>query len=135
MISIEQYFGIWIDKPDATPLCKSDAAAMLGKVNALLAAAAADGVPIKTNPKTGSGVSGETLGGFRPQNATQGSARSKHKTGHAIDIYDPANALDDWLDDATLAQFELYREHPDDTHTWCHLQDLQPGSGNRTFKP
>jgi hypothetical protein len=40
--------------------------------------------------------------------------------------------IDDWLDDAALAEFELYREHPDDTHTWCHLQDLQPGSGNRT---
>jgi hypothetical protein len=38
-----------------------------------------------------------------------------------------------WIDDPDATQ--LYREHPDDTHTWCHLQDLQPGSGNRTFKP
>jgi hypothetical protein len=135
MISIEEYFGKWITHPDATRLCKSDAVVMLSKVNALLAAAEADGVSVKTNPKTGSRVSGETLGGFRPQNAAQGSSKSKHKTGHAVDVYDPTNALDDWLDDATLAGFELYREHPDDTRSWCHLQDVAPGSKARTFKP
>jgi hypothetical protein len=135
MITLEQYFGKWMGYPDATPERKSAAAAMLERVNALLVAAEAAGITVPINPHTGSQVSGETLGGFRPQNCAIGSPKSAHKTGRAVDVFDPENKLDDWLDDARLEAFDLYREHPNATPRWCHLSDRAPGSGNRTFWP
>lgn len=135
MITIEQYFGPWAGHPDDTAERRNNAEQLLERVNALLEAAEDAGVHIKINPKTCSQVSGETLGGFRPQNAAQGSSKSSHKQGRGVDVYDPANALDDWLDDERLEEFGLYREHPSATKSWCHLTDRMPGSGRRTFQP
>jgi len=52
-----------------------------------------------------------------------------------VDVYDPFGDLDFWLNDAILERFELYREAPEKTSGWCHLQSVPPGSGKRTFYP
>lgn len=141
MITVEQWLGPHAASADATPDVMESAASMLERVNHLLVVAYTQGVNIHTNPKTGSWISGAGNGGFRPRNSQVGAAFSKHKTGHAVDIYDPKNELDAWLTDTILTEHGLYREHPDDTPTWCHLQDIPPGPKGspertvRTFKP
>ncbi len=59
----------------------------------------------------------------------------QHEQSNAVDLADPFNARDDWLDDAKLEAGELYREAPEDTNGWLHLQRVPPKSGHRTFKP
>lgn len=108
---------------------------MLDKVNALLERALQEGVRLETNPHTGTLVGGEKNGGFRPQDCAIGAAKSAHKQARAVDIYDPDNALDGWLNDDILTEFGLYREAPTATNRWCHLSDKMPGSGRRTFQP
>lgn len=63
------------------------------------------------------------------------SVGGKHETSQAVDIADPENKIDDWLTDAKLESFGLWREDPADTDTWCHVQNVPPPSGKRTFKP
>lgn len=135
MITLEEWLGPYLGHPDATPEVQEKATKLLEVVNDLLLTYAEEGFAVPTNPSTKSQVSGQGNGGFRPKASTIGAPLSKHKTGHAVDIYDPKGELDTWLDDFILEEFNLYREHPDDTKTWCHLQDVSPGSGIRTFKP
>lgn len=142
MIDIAEYFGPWRYTPDANPVVVANAEAFLPKVNALLARYEADtGNKVGCNPVTSNAmhsydeVSGDKFGGFRPQWCPQGAANSSHKTGRGVDVFDPDNAIDDWLTDAMLEEYGLYREDPSKTHTWCHLTDRAPGSGKRTFLP
>lgn len=135
MISIDQYFGIYANHDDAGPGMYAAAESMLERVNRLLHQAENEGVLLQTNPNTNSRISGTENGGFRPQDCPIGALRSTHKQARAVDIFDPDNTLDAWLTDEKLADFGLYREHPDDTPHWCHLTDKAPGSGKRTFKP
>lgn len=134
-ITIDQYFGVYCKHPDATDSKWTAADKLLDTVNALLAAAEECGVTVQVNPRTGSQISGAENGGFRPGDCSVGASKSKHKTGHAVDIYDPGDELDAWLNDGLLKQFGLWREHPDATPNWVHLQDLPPNSGKRTFVP
>lgn len=134
-IDIDDYFGPWIDSQDVTEEVMANAIELLDKVNPLLSLAATVGVKIKTNPKTGTLVSGTKYGGFRPQSCKEGAKNSAHKTGEAIDVYDPSGMLDHWIDDHLLETFGLYREHPDATNGWCHLSKRAPKSGKRTFYP
>lgn len=135
MITLDDYFGPWMQHADADARRKANAEALLAKVNALLEDAAAVGVELRKNPITGTLVSGQTFGGFRPQSCPQGAPTSSHKEGRGVDVADRSGALDDWITDVTLEHHGLYREHPDDTRGWCHLTDRAPGSGRRTFKP
>jgi len=135
MISLNDYFGPWDDSPDATAKVRDCAAELLDRVNDLLIEAEAHGVELKTNPATHTLVSGQTLGGFRPQSCKIGSVNSAHKLGRAVDVYDVDEALDNWITDAILLHHGLYREHPSATKKWCHLTDRAPGSGKRTFFP
>ena len=135
MISIIDFFGKFLGHPDATNERIMDAEAMLEKVNALLLEAEANGVEIQTNPHTHTCVSGETYGGFRPQDCPLGAPHSSHKLGRAVDIYDPTNDLDRWITDARLEAHDLYRESPGSTPMWAHLSDKMPASGKRTFTP
>ena len=79
--------------------------------------------------------------GWRPPSvnaATPGAApRSKHMTGHAIDISDPEGDLDEWcLEHPDVLQtIGLWMEHPSATKGWCHVQVLPPKSGKRCFYP
>ncbi len=134
-LSILDYFGNWFDHPDAINERILAAQELLDQVNALLIEAEAHGVDLKINPRTKTYVSGETYGGFRPKDCPQGAATSSHKVGRGVDIYDPDDALDRWITDAILQAHGLYREHPNDTKTWCHLTDRAPGSGARSFHP
>lgn len=134
-ITLEELFGRWLHHPDATDVRRANGVELLAKVNPLLQCAAEAGIALRTNPTTGSLVSGKDYGGFRPQSCSEGAPGSAHKQGKAVDIFDPEGELDDWLDDSKLEQFGLYREHPAATRGWCHLTDRAPGSGRRTFMP
>ena len=137
MITLAQYFGKFIDHPDATDTIKDNAHRLLAAVAGLEAVALADGVEFTDNPATGSGVSGQTYGGFRPQDCPQGAKYSSHKQGMAVDLYDPSNAIDDWcianLQD--LENFGIYIEHPNATPRWSHWTIRAPKSGKRVFLP
>lgn len=145
MITIEDYFGPRLGNPDATPDMHERAIALLDNVNSMLDAAC---LPIEdggagylapTDKDTGTQVSGSKGGsgdgGFRPHDAKTGGPGSKHRQAQAVDVYDPEDVLDNWLTDDKLHRFGLFREHPEDTPGWCHLQTVPPGSGRRTFKP
>ena len=135
-LTVVQYFGPWIKHADATDARKDNACELVAAVNPLLARYESEtGNRIKINTATGSIVSGQTFGGFRPQSCPQGAPDSSHKQGQGVDIHDADNALDDWITDALLTEFGLYREHPDSTHGWCHLTTRSPHSGKRTFLP
>jgi len=143
-VTLDQYFGTYAKHPDATPGKWAVADVMLDRVNRMLEYACECGLILAINPHTNSLVSGETNGGFRPMNCPVGAPASKHKMARAVDVYDPGNRLDDWLTtfdsedgkrNSMLEKYGLWRESPDDTETWLHLQDLPPKSGRRTFRP
>ena len=135
MITLKQYLGKW--ESDTNPSIILSANDLLEKVNALMAHMESEGVEFKINPITKSKISGETYGGFRPQSCTQGAAKSAHKVGMAVDIYDPDNKIDAWLlaHADRLDEYDLYFEHPNDTNTWSHWGTREPKSGNRFFHP
>jgi len=99
------------------------------------------------DPDTGTQISGvhggSGDGGFRLPNTTTGAPMSNHRKAKAVDIYDPVNVLDIWLNqfddghggNSMLLKHGLAREHPDATPGWCHLQSALPSSGRRTFNP
>jgi hypothetical protein len=137
MITLAQYVGPHANSPDWTLSREANAKKLLAACARLQAIAESDGVQFPVNPKTGSGVSGNTFGGFRPQNCPQGAPRSNHKQGLGVDLYDPDNEIDAWcmenLDQ--LVACGIWIEHPSATNTWSHWQCVAPGSGNRVFHP
>ena len=136
MITLQQYVGKHSGSADWTPERQRNATILLPKVNALLDRYESETTrEVKINPATGSNISGSSDGGFREQNCPQGSAHSSHKEGKGIDVYDPDNAIDNWITDEVLEEFGLYREAPGSTNHWCHLTDRPPPSGHRTFQP
>lgn len=58
-----------------------------------------------------------------------------HEQSLAVDVADPGNVADRELSDELLEQYGLYREEPEKTDTWVHLQSVPPRSGHRTFVP
>lgn len=131
MISLEDYFGKVSHIEEPSDEVRENAAELLARVNALLADLA--GVEAAESPQVNSG--------WRPAayNATVPNAavKSKHITGHAIDLADPDGDLDEFLIDnpQALARHGLWLEHPLATKGWCHLQSVPPRSGNRVFYP
>lgn len=95
------------------------------------------GYPI--DPDTNSSISGSRGGagdgGFRLPNSSTGKPNSAHKQAQAVDVYDPQDLLDSFIDDALLEDFDLYREHPSATHGWVHLSTRAPKSKKRTYIP
>lgn len=137
MITIEQYAGIWKDSPDWTLERQDNARRLLHKCSLLEAEMIADGVEFPINPKTHSEISGETLGGFRPQSCTVGAPHSSHKEGRAVDRYDPKGDIDTWCleHQDRLRHYGLYIEHPGATIGWSHWTDRAPASGKTVFWP
>ena len=131
LISLSDYFKEY-EKPDYHVANARD---LLDRVNSLLAYAESECVMLRLNPKTCSHISGENWGGYRTDACKIGAPKSAHKQAKAIDIFDPINELDRWLNDAILLKFDLYREHPDATQGWTHLSTHAPKSGKRTFQP
>ena len=135
MILLTDYFGPWIDHPDATDERKANAEVLLTKVANLLDDAFQNDIDLVDNPTTGTLVSGKTYGGFRPQSCPQGAPNSSHKEGQGVDIYDPLNSLDNWITDAILEKHGLFRESPLYTPKWTHVTTRSPRSGKRSFVP
>lgn len=144
MITSDDYFRAYADHPAITPLIRASAESMLAAVNDLLVWAYEHGWKPRKNPHTGTLVSGQDNGGWRPPDCPIGAAKSAHKQGRAVDIYDPDGALDkliseydsaNGLQNTVLEQFDLYREHPGATSGWCHLSDRPTSDGRRNFWP
>jgi hypothetical protein len=137
MITLTDLAGPWSRHPDWTPARAENGARLLAACSALEAEMIAGGVAFPVNKKTGSQVSGSLYGGFRPQSCPQGSPKSAHKEGFAVDRYDPLGHIDAWLmahQDA-MDRHGIYIEHPDDTPGWSHWSIRAPKSGKHVFKP
>lgn len=137
VITIQQYFGPHWESPDVTEERKANAERLLALCERLESIAVADGVEFPDNPATGSGVSGVTFGGFRPQNCPQGAPHSAHKEGMAVDRYDPHGLIDAYLmaNQHLLTECGIFIEHPDSTPGWSHWSNRAPGSGHHVFYP
>lgn len=137
MITLEQYVGPHWASKDWTPERQDNAGRLLEACINLESLATADGVNFPINPKTKSGVSGETLGGFRPQSCTIGAPKSSHKEGLAVDRYDPHGDIDSWCmeNQDKLESCGVYIEHPSATVGWSHWQIRPTASGHHVFYP
>ena len=136
MITLPQYFAGKPRNQEQEGLATD----LLDRVNDLIDEYERDtGWQVMTCPNTGSQVSGSKNGqgdgGFRLPTATTGSLHSSHKEARAVDVYDPDNRLEQWVNDDLLEVHGLYREAPDATPHWVHLTTRPPGSGRRTFEP
>lgn len=137
MLTLTDYFAGYKDG-DYTKEHVDNAQHLLAMVNALLTTAHDDnGIELQINPATKTLVSGEKNGGWRPQSCPIGAPDSAHKTGQAIDIYDPSGDIDTWCmaNLYILANVGLYLENPGSTRGWSHLSTRAPHSGNRVFYP
>ena len=136
-LSIEQYVGVHARSPDWTPKRQANARMLVLTVNAMIAVAENDGVDFPINPKTGSQISGNTFGGFRPQSCPQGAPNSNHKEGLGVDLYDPDNEIDAWMlaNEDVLEKLGIWIESPSATPSWAHLQTVPPRSGRRVYMP
>lgn len=142
MISLADYYGIHSKSIDLTPGRRANAQRLLTAVNRLIALGMKEGLVFPVNPNTKSQVSGETYGGFRPQDCKIGAPNSAHKECQAIDLYDPndGGAIDTWLMTSKAAKelyedLGLYFESPSATIGWSHWSIRRPASGSRFFKP
>jgi hypothetical protein len=136
-ITIEDYFNNKSHHIDATAERVANAKKLLIQVNSLLADAEANGIRLQNNPKTGTLISGnkDGDGGFRLQSSSTGSAMSSHKEGLGVDVYDPGDILDTWINRDRLVWHGLWRESPKFSRNWVHLTIRPPKSGNRSFIP
>lgn len=134
-IALADYLGRYA--ADSSAAVRIAAGDLLVSVNELLDLAAADGVDVLVNPATESPVSGRGNGGYRPPWVRVGAPASKHRTGHAVDVFDPHRKLAAWCIAhlERLTECGLAMEDPRWTPTWLHLQDLLPGSGKHVFIP
>lgn len=137
MITLAEYVGVHSQSKDWTPERQANATDLLARVNRVIRRAMDDGVNFPVNPKTGSQISGNTFGGFRPQDCPQGAPKSNHKEARGIDMYDRLNKIDAWCMNNfdVLEEEGIWIEHPSATNTWSHWQSVPPKSGNRAYYP
>ena len=137
MITLDQYVGAHASSQDWTTERQTNAQVLLEACAALESDMVTAGVNFQTNSTTGTGVSGQTFGGFRPQDCPIGASDSAHKTGEAVDRYDPDGKIDDWLmlNQDKLVQYGIYIEHPSSTPGWSHWSIRAPNSGHHVFYP
>lgn len=62
---------------------------------------------------------------------------SKHFHCQAVDINDPIQELQKWIEEnlELIEEIGLWMEDFSDTKNWCHFQTVPPKSGKRFFKP
>ena len=143
MFTLIDYVGPWAESPDWSEDRQGNANFLISICAKLQDELENNGVHFLINPKTGTTISGEQYGGFRPQDCPIGALGSAHKEGQAVDRYDPSNLIDAYItqfDDGNggnslLEKVGLYREHPDSTPGWSHWTTRAPASGHRTFMP
>lgn len=126
MITSDEYFQDSITNYNFTPTTEdyTCAADLLDKVNALF-----PDCELRSGHRTLAKVLALRREGYRA------ALDSQHMHSNAVDIVDNDNSKDDNLDDEKLEAAALYREAPDATNTWVHLQRVPPKSGSRTFNP
>lgn len=138
IIAFEDYFKAYAGHSSITNEHYRNAAILLDRVNTLLRRAEETGrVDLDINPYTGTLVGGQQNGGWRPPECPIGAPRSAHKTGEAVDLYDPDGDIDNCImaNQNWLTELGLCIEHPSATRGWCHLSTRLPKSGNRIFYP
>lgn len=138
MITIEEYAGVWATSEDWTTERMDNAQfKLLPRVWELTKIARLDQVIFRRSPVTWCEISGQTLGGFRPQNCHIGAMTSNHKEGLAVDIYDPDGEIDAWCSRNLhyLKTCGIWIESPAATKGWSHWQCVPPKSGYRIFTP
>lgn len=127
MLTVIDYLTQHEQQDNVPPEVATNAADLIPRVNSLL------------NEPDCPVAEFELRSGYRPpafNSAVPNASRtSKHMTGDAVDVSDNDGAIDAWLTDAILERHGLYREAPDATPSWCHLQQMPPRSGHRTFNP
>ena len=137
MVTIDDVIGPYATSPDLTDERRNNIVTCLPVFALLEQEMVADNVDFPVNPKTGTGISGEGNGGFRPQDCPIGAPDSSHKEGLAIDRYDPNGEIDGWLmlHQDRLEFYGIYIEHPSATTGWSHWTTRAPGSGHHVFYP
>ena len=135
MFTIANYVGVHSKSPDWNDERKSNANRLIFACTKLQKMMEDDGIVFHLNPVTGTTISGQTYGGFRPQDCPIGAPKSAHKTGEAVDRYDWNGLIDKWLvaHPESLVECGIYIESPDKTPGWSHWQ-IRP-THNRIFKP
>lgn len=134
-ITQEDYFRAYAGNPEITPAIEANAEKLLVAVNSLLEECIGLGWVPRVNPATGTLISGQDNGGWRPAACPIGAPSSSHKQGRGVDVADGNGELDAMVDADMLERHGLYKEHPDATPGWLHLSDRAPKSGNRVFWP
>lgn len=140
-ITLTDYLGQYYSHPDLTTERAANAAALVEMVNQLLSRAAADGVTLPLNPSTGTHISGQKYGGFRPQDCPIGAPKSTHKQGHGVDLYDPNRDLARWAynHQSEFQELDLCIEDArwtgrPDAGGWLHIQDVHPGAYGSSWR-
>src|SRR3990167_9426134 len=132
MITAYDYFKAYPEHPAITGEIHENACDLLERVLKLLSIAGTHGWEPTVNPNTGTWISGEMNGGWRPPECVIGAPRSTHKQGRGIDISDPYGKLDKWLMTVpglnALVKCGLWIDHPGWTDGWSHLQSVLPGN-------
>jgi hypothetical protein len=136
-INTGEYFGPYLQDSSVTPVILARSADLLTRVNYVYGLAHLAGCELPDNPSTGSGVSGSGHGGFRSPLCTVGAINSLHRTGEAVDRYDPSRKFASWCmaHQDILVDQGLWMESPQWTVSWVHLQSQPPRSGLRVYRP
>jgi LAS superfamily LD-carboxypeptidase LdcB len=73
----------------------------------------------------------------KPFDQTKVPMKSKHLSGQAVDIYDPAKDLQKWCkeNESFLESVGIWMEDFSATPNWVHFQTVPPKSGKRWFLP
>ena len=127
MITVDEYIGQHLagHESELTDEIRANAEILCWRANQLIAAFGEDR---------------ELRSGWRPSSVNHrvgGAMRSRHMTGHAVDIEDDDGLLDAFCRQniGLLEQLELWLEDGAATPTWCHVQCVPPRSGRRFFMP
>jgi hypothetical protein len=138
MITIDSYFG---DKKHQDGHV-TNAHKLIGSVNSILYVAKCDEayedwIDSDTGTQISGSKNGNGDGGYRDEYSLTGAAKSTHKFGQGIDIYDPDRTLAQWLihNREKLAQFKLWTEDCRWTPGWVHFQCVPPKSNKRIYIP
>jgi hypothetical protein len=137
MFTMDDLVGPWKDSPDWTPERQANAQKLIEACTRLQIALEKEDIHFPINPKTGTTISGEVYGGFRPQSCPIGAPHSAHKEGLAVDRYDPDGKIDGFLlrEVDLLTECGIYIEAPSATPGWSHWTIRAPGSGHHVFLP
>jgi hypothetical protein len=137
MFTLANYVGVHADSPDWNDARKSNANRLICACTNLQTMMEDAGIVFHLNPATNTTISGQTFGGFRPQDCPIGAAYSAHKTGEAVDRYDHDGAIDAWLvaHPEALVECGIYIEASASTIGWSHWSIRAPHSGNHIFQP